>query len=303
MSDNFTSLSDAIATAVDRASAAVVQVQGYRRPTAGVVFAPDLVLAPAHALENDVATVRDAGGATHEGVVLGRAFSMGLAVVRVTGLGVTPIEAAPEPRVGHLAVAIGRTFSGGVTATLTNVAVVGGPLRTSRATALERVIRIAQPPHGALVGGALIDGNGRALGVITATDIRRTTVVIPAALAWAIGQQIVAQGGAKQGFLGVSSTAVALPEKQRSGRAQTHGVLITGIVPDSPADTAGLFVGDVIVALDDHVIEEPEALVTLLRVDATGAARSLAVLRAGELKTVAVTVGERPVRAARSHRR
>ena len=46
-------------------------------------------------------------------------------------------------------------------ATLTNVAVVGGPLRTGRAIEIERVIRIAQPPHGALTGGALVDGDGR----------------------------------------------------------------------------------------------------------------------------------------------
>ncbi len=295
MSDTLTSLSDLFANAVDRAAPGVVQVHGHRRPTAGVVFAQDLILAPAHALDNDVATVRVAGGATHEGAVLGRAFSLGLAVVRVAGLGLTPLEKAPEPRVGHLALTIGRTWSGGVLATVTNVAVIGGPLRTSRASQLDRVIRIAQPPHGALVGGALVDGQGRALGVITATDIRGTTVVIPAELAWGIGKQIETQGGTKQGFLGVSTMTVSLPEQQRGGRSQTHGLLVTAVVDESPAAAAGILVGDVVVALDGKAVEEPEALVMLLRGERSNASSTLTVARAGEIREVAVTVGERPL--------
>jgi S1-C subfamily serine protease len=296
MSDILTSLSDVLASAVDRASAAVVQVHGHRRPAAGVVFAPDLIVAPAQALDNDEATVRVASGATHEGAVLGRAFSMGIAVVRVNGLGIQPIEVAPDPRVGHLAIAVGRTWSGGVMASVTNVAVIGGPLKTSRASQLERVIRIAQAPHGAFVGGALADGNGRALGVITSTDIRGTTVVIPAPLAWAIAQQVVAQGGTKRGFLGVSSTTIALPERQRGGRSQTHGLLITSVVDRSPADVAGILVGDVIVALDGKVVEEPEALVTLLRADRASDGATLTVIRGGDVREVPVKIGERPVR-------
>jgi S1-C subfamily serine protease len=303
MSDTFSSLSNGLADAVERASAAIVQVHGHRRPAAGVVFAPDLILAPAQVLDTDVATVRVASGATHEGAVLGRAFSMGLAVIRVKDLGATPLVVAPEPRVGHLALAVGRTYSGGVMATLTNVAVVGGPLRTGRASELERVIRIAQAPHGALTGGALVDGAGRAFGVITGTDIRGTTVVIPAALAWGIGEQIVKQGGTRQGFLGVSSTTVALPERQRGGGTQTHGLLVTGVVKGAPADAAGILIGDVILALDGRMVEEPEALLMLLRAERTAAASTLTVLRAGELREVAVTIGERPVRESTRRQR
>lgn len=304
MSDIFSSLSEAIASAVDRASAGIVQVHGHQRPSAGVVFAPDLVLAPAHVLENDTTTVVAADGGSHGGVVLGRAFSFGLAVVRVPGLGVEPLAIGGESRVGHLALAVGRTLSGGVMATLTNVAVVGGPLRTSRVTRLEQVIRIAQPPHGALVGGALIDGTGRVLGVITASDIRRTTVVIPATVAWAIGRQIVEQGGTKQGFLGVSSTTVRLRGAQSAGRAQKYGLLVTSVVEGGPADAAGVLIGDIIVALEGKPIEEPEALVTLLRADRAAAPAALTVIRATEARELKVAIGERPVRdeAAASRR-
>jgi S1-C subfamily serine protease len=299
MSDILASLSDVIAGGVERAARSIVQVSGHSRPAAGIVFAPDLVLAPAHLLENDIASIR-LDGTAHEGVVLGRAFSLGLATVRVSGLGVPPLEVGAEPRVGHLAVAVGRTWSGGVMATVTNVAVVGGPLRTGRASQLDRVFRIPQPPHGALVGGALVDGAGRALGVITGSDIRHTTVVIPAALAWGIGQQLVSHGGTKQGFLGVSSTTVRLPERQRAGRAQEFGVLVTALVANGPAETGGVLIGDVIVALDGQVTEEPESLVNLLRSERTSPAATLTVIRGGDVREIEVTIGERPVRRRRS---
>ncbi len=150
MNDSLSSLSNELADAVERASGAIVQVHGQRRPAAGVVFASDLILAPAHVLENDVATVRVGKRRHPRGRRVGRAFSTGLAVIRVKDLGATPLDVAPEPRVGHLALAVGRTYSGGVMAILTNVAVVGGPLGPGRASELERVIRIAHAPHGAL---------------------------------------------------------------------------------------------------------------------------------------------------------
>jgi S1-C subfamily serine protease len=296
MSNILSELSTQLAAAVDRAAAAVVQVQGHRRPAAGVVFADDLIVAPARALGDDTVVVRLPGGATAEGQVLGHALSMGLAVVRVPGLGVTPATVGAEPRVGHLAVAIGRTWSGGVMATVTNVAVVGGPLRTSRASEIERVIRITQPPHGALNGGALADGEGLVLGVITGSAIRDTTIVLPATLVWDAAHQIVKRGGTRQGFLGISSTTVGLPERQRGSHKQEYGLVVTAIVAKSPADEAGLLVGDVILGFGGEPVEEPEALVTLLRGDHVGKSVTVSVLRGVKLQDVAVTVGERPKR-------
>jgi serine protease Do len=294
MSDIFSSLSDALAAAVERAASGIVQVQGARRPAAGVVFAPDLVLAPAHVLDSDTTSVLAPSGSTHEGAVLGRAFSFGLGVIRVNGLGIEPLALAGNPRVGVLALAVGRTWSANVMATLTNLAVIGGPLRTSRVTRLEQVIRIPLQPHGAFVGGALVDGDGRVLGVITGSEIRRTTVVIPGPAAWDIGKQIAAQGGTKQGFLGVSSTAVRLRGAQAATRQQEFGLLVTGLVENGPAEQAGVVIGDIIVALDGATVQEPEGLIGLLRAERPSASATLTVIRGLEVRDIPVTIGERP---------
>ena len=296
MSNAFSQLSDQLADAVDAGARFVVQVHSHRRPAAGILFDTDLVMAPARAIGDDVAVVRKADGHTVEGNVLGFASSYGLAVIRVPGLGASSARPSPEPRVGALAIAVGRTWSGGVMALVTNVAVVGGPLRTGRATAIERVIRVGMSPHGAITGGALVDGSGGWLGIVSGTAIRDTAVVVPSAIAVAAARQIVERGGARQGFLGISTIPVNVPERQRAAAARAHGLLITGITPASPADAAGLLVGDLITAFAGEPMDHPETLLTLLRGDRIGKPVTLTLVRGAERKDVDVTVGERSSR-------
>ena len=295
MATIFEELSTRIAAAVERAAGSVVQVYGHRRPAAGIVFAPDLIAAPARLLGDDTVIVRRPDGRTVEGQVLGHAVGMGLGVVRVVELGLAPAVAAPEPPVGALAVAVGRTWSGAVMASVTNVAVVGGPLRTGRATEVARVIRIAQPPHGALAGGALVDAEGQVMGVVTASAIRGTTIVIPATLAWEAAHHIVARGGVRQGYLGISTMPVGLTRRQR-GDAEEAGLLISSVAAESPADSAGLLVGDVILRFGGEPVRESETLVTLLRGDHIGKPVTLSVLRGVQRHDIAVVIGERPTR-------
>ena len=124
--------------------------------------------------------------------------------------------------------------------------------------------------------------------------IRGTTVVIPASIAWAAGTRVSTEGGVKQGYLGVSSLAVALPERQRGGRAQGAGLLVSQVAAGSPADSGGMLVGDVIVAFDGETVQEPEELVIRLRGDRLGKAVPITVVRGGTVQDVSVVVGERP---------
>ena len=297
----WTTLSHDIAAAVDKAAPSIVQVHGHRRLAAGVIVADNLIVTPAATDEDNIAVLIGdpsgglaAGSQTVEGAVIGRIGNMGLTVIRVEGLQRAPLAPAAEPKPGHLGVAIGRTWSGGVMATLAPIAVVGGPLRTGRAASIERVIRIQQSPHGALNGGALINASGEALGIVTSMAIRGTTVVIPAAIAWAAATKTASDGGERQGFLGVSSIPVTVPERQRAGHAETPGLLISQVAADSPAERGGLLIGDVIVGLGGQAISDAESLVTRLRGNAIGTAVPITVIRGTTSVDVSVTVGERP---------
>jgi serine protease DegQ len=291
--NTWTSLSNEIEAAVEKAAPSIVQVHGRRRMTAGVVIGDNLIATPA-TTEDDTVAVLAGENQAAEGAVLGRIGGMGLTIVRVDGLNRPALAPAAEPKPGHLAVAVGRTWSGGVMATLAPIAVVGGPLRTGRTGSIDRVIRIQQAPHGALNGGALINASGQALGIITSFAIRGTTVVIPASIAFAAAVKAASEGGVKQGFLGVSSLPIALPERQRGGRAQGAGLLISHVAPNSPAEQGGLLVGDVIVGFAGDAVDDPEALVTRLRGNKVGAAVPITVIRGLNAVDVTVTVGQRP---------
>jgi S1-C subfamily serine protease len=291
--NTWNALSQDISAAVESAAPSIVQVHGHRRVAAGVVIADNLIVTPANTDEDKVAVL--AGGSQPvEGVVLGRAANMGLTIIRVEGLNRPALKPATEPKPGQIAVAVGRTWSGGIMAALAPIAVVGGPLRTGRASAIDRVIRIQIAPHGALNGGVLIDASGQSLGIVTSMAIRGTTVVIPASIAWAAASKVATEGGARQGFLGVSSLAVPLPERQRAGRSQKFGLLISHVAEKSPAEIGGLLVGDLIVGFGGEPVQEPEELLTRLRGNHVGAAVPVTVIRGTNAVDVSVTVSERP---------
>ena len=206
-------------------------------------------------------------------------------MVRVAGLGAPPATSAAEPKPGHMALAVGRTWSGGLFSSLAPVSVVGGPLRTGRASEIARVIRIGLRRTARSPAARWPTASGRVLGVVTSMAIRGTTVVVPTALAWSAAREVAARGGARQGFLGLSSLPVTLPARQRS-EGHDGGLLVTGMAEGTPAEQAGVLVGDVILAFDGVPVREPDDLVTLLRGDRVGRAVALSVLRGGTPLTV-----------------
>jgi S1-C subfamily serine protease len=133
--DLLTSFSNQLADAVAAAAPSVVQVQGRRRPASGLVYADNVVLTTVRALgRDDGLHVRTDEGRTLDAELAGWDPSTGLAVLRVAELKTTPIApAAQPPRVGHLALAVARSWSNVVTASA-GIVSIGGPLPTGAAS-------------------------------------------------------------------------------------------------------------------------------------------------------------------------
>jgi S1-C subfamily serine protease len=217
---------------------------------------------------------------------LGRAFGDG------GGRAIPP--AKDQARVGHLALAVARSWSNALTASAGIVSVIGGPLRTGRRRAIDQVIRTTAPMHDGFAGGAFLDASGGLVGVATAAEIRGLGVIIPTSIAWKAAAAVLEHGGMKRGFLGIAGQPVTLPESQRADEARENALLVTAVTPGSPAASAGILVGDVIVALDAHPIESPEDLLDLLVGDRVGRDATVGVLRGGSARDIVVKVGERP---------
>jgi len=295
-SELLTTFSNSLADAVALAAPAVVQVQGRRRPASGLVYAADVVLTMVRALgREDGLHIRRHDSRTLDADLAGWDPTTSLAVLRVAGLDTGPIAPTPAPpRVGHLALAVGRSWSNAVTASAGIVSVIGGPLPTGRRRAIDHVLRTNALMHEGFAGGAFLDTSGALLGVITATAIRGLRVVIPASIAWAAAATLLEHGQLKRGYLGIAGQPVRLPENQRGGDGRQAALLVVGVTEASPAAAAGVLVGDLLIELDGHAVESPEDLLDLLVGDRVGRQASLRLLRGGKATEVAIRVGERP---------
>jgi S1-C subfamily serine protease len=87
-----------------------------------------------------------------------------------------------------------------------------------------------------------------------------------------------------------------VPRQQRGADGPEHAVLVVGVSADSPAEAAGVLVGDLILAFDGQPVRSPEDLLEALTSDRVGKAVQMKVLRGGRPDEVTVTVGERPKR-------
>jgi S1-C subfamily serine protease len=143
-------------------------------------------------------------------------------------------------------------------------------------------------------GGPLADAHGRVVGV---------NAMVGGGLGFAIPSRIVRQflldieDEHEQVYLGVEVLTVPLsPALLRSPLevSQETAVLITAVVADSPAESAGLLPGDMVLALDGHAIRDARLLPRLLNGGAAGSgSRTLTILRAGSRLDLSLTPAAR----------
>jgi len=289
-------LSNQMADAVERIGPALALVNGRpRQPASGVVYGQDLVLTADHVLEReDDLTIQTHDKRTLPAQFVGRDLATDLAVLRVADLGLAAAPASEETtRVGQMVMAVGRTANDGPMASSGVISIIGGPLRTGRGVTLERYIRTDATPYPGFSGGPLIDMQGAVIGILTTGLVNGIALAIPMDIAKNIADTLVKQGYIKRGYLGISSQLVRLPDAQRAGQTQEHGLLIVKVDENSPAQKGGLMLGDILVALDGHAINDSEDLQILLTGDRVGKAIPIDVIRGNTLQTLQVTVGQR----------
>lgn len=287
-------LSNQIAELVARVAPSVVQVEGQGRPASGLVYGDDVVITTARAVgESEHPRVRAAGGEAIDAEIAGWDPATRLVVLKAPGLQLPSVTAGELPRVGEIAIALARSWSNAVTATAGLVSVIGGPLRTGRRRAIEQVIRTSAPMHEGFAGGALLGTDGRLLGVTTAASIRGFGVVIPAGLAWNTAAELLRRGTLKRGYLGIAAQPARVSEKQKGAAGVDRALLVVDVKPGTPADEAGLLVGDLLLSVDGRTLSSPDELFDLLVGDRVGKSVGARVLRGGVVTDVAVTAAER----------
>ena len=273
----------------------VVKVQGKRwRTASGVVYASGAVVTTIKALgREDGLHVRGSDGNAIDAELVAWDPATGLAVLKAAGLGAAPIAVAKQPaRVGHVALALARSWSNNLTASAGIVSIIGGPLRTGRRHAIDQVIRTTAPMHDGFAGGAFLDTTGALIGIATASTIRGLGVVIPSDIAWKTARGLLEHGRVKSGYIGIAGQRVELPEGQRA-EGRDEALLVIAVTADGPAAKAGVIVGDVIVSFDGQAVTSADDLLDLLVGERVGKPASVGILRGGTAQTITVTVAER----------
>jgi S1-C subfamily serine protease len=285
-------LSNDLAAAVDAAAASVVIVDARRRfPASGVVWNDQGVIATAsHVVErdDDLAVILPDGRRV-EATLIGRDPGTDVALLKIDPAGATPAKkTAIDTKPGHLVLAIGRVDDSGPQASFGAVSAIGGFFnRPGRGSQSFIRAEIAMLPG--FSGGPLIDATGAVIGINT-SHLGRGHITIPAAVVdW------VAAGKSKRGFIGVGVQAVTIPQAlaAAAGVTQEQALVIVGIEPGGPAETAGFYIGDVILGINDQPVSSVEEFQAQLSGDLVGTQAAIKVIRGGAVQTIQTNVVER----------
>ncbi len=294
-----TTISNQLADAVQTAAAWTVRVQARRGPPAsGIALASDLVLTADHVVDparEDSIRIGLPDGSEVGGSVVGRDPATDIAILRIASGSLTPARTAQgDPRTGSLALVVGRPGRE-ANASLGLVTGLAGPARTRRGGMLERFIQVDAVMYPGFSGGALVDTEGAALGMITSgLGFGGPAVAIPWSLASQVAETIGKHGKVPRGYLGVGSQPVTLSAqaKELTG-GQERGLLVVQVAEGGPAANAGFLQGDILVRLDGTTVSNADDLQGLLGPNRVGSNVTASVVRGGELRDLNVTVGSR----------
>jgi S1-C subfamily serine protease len=289
-------LSSRLAALARRGSESVVRVEGRRTPASGVVWSADgLVVTTHHAVERDEEiAVGLPGGETAPAELVGRDPSTDLALLRARATGLSPAawSEAGDPEVGQLVLGVSRPGRS-ARAALGVVARTAGEWRAPAGGKIDRYLETTLDLVPGLSGSLAAGPDGTALGLATAGLLRGVAMAIPAATLRRVVGSLLSHGQVRRGYLGVATVPVRLPPAVESAAGQRSALLVTAVEPESPAARGGLLLGDAIVSLAGERVGEHGDLLPLLEEERIGHAVPAAVVRAGELRTVTLTVGAR----------
>jgi len=292
-------LSNGMAAAVERASAAVVAINARRHAlVSGVHWRDGLIVTANHAVrrEDDIATLLP-DGRTAPATLVGRDPSTDLALLRLEGarFGLPDASDPAKLKVGSLVLAVGRVETG-PRASLGVIGVRGGPWKTWLGGQVDQLIRLGFDLHPTLSGGLLSDLEGRCLGITTRGLSRSYGVVIPPATVNRVTDLLLQKGRIPQGYLGVSMVPVAIPPSLQSklGLPEDRGLMVQHVESGGPAARVGMLLGDVLVRFNGNAVTGIHQLHSLLAPEVVGARVKAAIIRAGIFAEIEIPVEERP---------
>jgi serine protease Do len=271
----------------------------------GVILTEDgYILTNNHVVEgaDQITVVLNPDAREYTARVVGRDPKSDIAVVKIdaTGLPAIRIGDSAHVEVGDVVLAIGNPFGIGQTVTM---GIVGATSRAVFGQAMgleyEDFIQTDAAINQGNSGGALVDAQGRLIGINTAILSRSggnngVGFAVPINLARSVTESIVTHGKVVRGFLGVSLQPLTPSLAEEFGTKDTRGALVSDVVPQGPAAKAGIKAGDVVTHYRDREVRDARHLMLMVGQTTPGESVNVELLRNGKKETVDIVLKERP---------
>jgi serine protease Do len=237
-------------------------------------------------------------GTIYTAKVIGTDTKTDLALIKVDGKSDFPFVtfASTPPKVGDWVVAVGNPFGLGGTVTAGIVSARG---RDIGAGPYDDYVQIDAPINKGNSGGPAFDVDGNVIGVNTAIFSPSGGSVgigfdIPADTAKMVVAQLKKDGRVTRGWIGVQIQPVTAGIADSLGLKSAQGAMVDEPQNDSPAAKAGIESGDVITAVNGTPVKDARDLARTIGMMAPAASVKLDIVRAGQPKTITLTLGLMP---------
>jgi putative serine protease PepD len=280
----------------------------------GVIYTPDgYIITNNHVVAGaqDI-TVTLASGTEVKAKTVGTDPQNDIAVVKIdkTGLPAITVGNSDTLVVGQLCVAVGsplgfeQTVTAGIVSALHRTVAAGSDTGSSTEV-LTDLIQTDAPINPGNSGGALSDGGGNLIGInaLIASQSGGSEGIgfaIPVNTAKRVADAIIAGKPVSHPYIGVQSQTVSADIAAQYRLPVTEGAYVTYVVPNSPAQKAGIQTGDIIVTAGNTTVKGTDDLVAAVRQTGVGQKLSITFYRGTDKKTVDVTVQEEPANLGQS---
>jgi serine protease Do len=274
----------------------------------GVVVSPDgYILTANHVVEgaDEVKVAFDENKKEFIAKVIGTDPQTDVAVLKIDAKDLSPITLGDSDQleVGDVVLAIGNPFGVGRTVTMGIVSALGrnGFNFGGQAGAIENFIQTDAAINPGNSGGALVDAEGRLIGIntaiITGSESRGNDGIgfaVPVNIARHVMERLISGGKVTHGYLGINLKDLDAGLAKYFNRPDQNGAFVEDVLPNTPAEKAGIKPADIIIEFNGKPVADANSLLLGISESEPGTSVTLKLIRNNSTKTVTVKLGDRP---------
>ena len=292
-------LSNELSSAAEAVGGSVVAIYGRRwMPSSGIQWRKGVIVTAHHTIrrEEEITVAVDVGK-TAKATLAGRDPSTDLAILKLPEDVLLPLPTFGEAAVklGHFALALGRSRSSTLVASAGIVGGLSGEWQPRRGGRVDQHIRLDLELYPGFSGGPLVNAQGKVVGINTRGLARGRGVTIPNATVNRVVDELLEKGHIARPYLGLAMQPVAVPEALRSKvKDANSALLVMHVEKAGPAEKAGIQLGDIVTELHGQPAQDTGDLLDLLGKMNVGDSIKATVLRGGAPVTVTIKLEDRP---------